>query len=191
MKKVLFALVTLIFVSGSALAQNKQKIGHLNSGELMLLMPEYEAAADSSAKVQKQVQLQLGRLRDELGAEYQILQNMDEGADPTSFKFQAEKVQYLSDRIERYLDEKEKEILQLEQNLLTPIQEKLKAAIDEVAKEGGFAYIMDTATGALVYVEGGIDVMDLVKGKLGIPLDKQIPTGEEPGAGLSNPGAGG
>lgn len=51
--------------------------------------------------------------------------------------------------------------------LVQPLIDKAKKAIEEVAKENGFTYIIDTSSGALLY-SGGEDILPLVKKKLNL-----------------------
>ena len=51
---------------------------------------------------------------------------------------------------------------------MQPFIDKAKKAIDDVAKEKGYTYILDTSTGSVLYWEGGDDIMMYVKEKLGI-----------------------
>ena len=59
------------------------------------------------------------------------------------------------------------DLAQMEQNLLAPMIERVREAIDAVGKEHGYLYIFDTSTGVTLY-NGGDDVTDLVKTKLGM-----------------------
>ena len=59
------------------------------------------------------------------------------------------------------------DLAQMEQQLLAPMIERVRNAIEAVGKEQGFTYIFDISTGATVY-NGGEDVTDLVKTKLGM-----------------------
>jgi outer membrane protein len=53
--------------------------------------------------------------------------------------------------------------------LFQPIQEKAIGAVNEVAEENKFTYILDTGTGAVVYVSPeSEDILPLVKAKLGL-----------------------
>jgi outer membrane protein len=47
--------------------------------------------------------------------------------------------------------------------------EKIGKAIEDVAKEEGYSYVIDASTGVLLY-RGGDDLTDKIKAKLGIPL---------------------
>jgi len=59
------------------------------------------------------------------------------------------------------------DLAQMEQQLLAPMVERVRKAIEEVGKEQGFTYIFDTSTGVTLY-NGGEDVSGLVKTKLGM-----------------------
>jgi outer membrane protein len=49
-----------------------------------------------------------------------------------------------------------------------PVFEKAEKAIQAVAKEKGYAYILDIAQQSVLYFEGGDDISAAVKTKLGI-----------------------
>jgi len=55
-----------------------------------------------------------------------------------------------------------------EQSLLQPIIDKAKNAINEVAKEGSFTYILDSSVGVVLYSVESDDILPLVKKKLGL-----------------------
>ncbi len=53
--------------------------------------------------------------------------------------------------------------------LLTPLINKVKKAIEDVGKENSYTYIIDSATGVLLHIGTGADnVTAKVKAKLGI-----------------------
>jgi outer membrane protein len=54
-------------------------------------------------------------------------------------------------------------------DFLQPLIEKIGKAIEDVAKEEGYSYVIDASTGVLLY-RGGDDLTDKIKVKLGIPL---------------------
>ena len=52
-------------------------------------------------------------------------------------------------------------------DLLKPITEKAQAAINKVAQELGFDYVLDSTQGQGVIVANGVDLMTEVKKELG------------------------
>ena len=78
-------------------------------------------------------------------------------------------IQQLIERIQTFQNLAQQEMAKAQERLLQPIMEKANKAIQEVGKENGFTYIFDLSNGAVLYVaENAIDVLPLVKKKLGI-----------------------
>ena len=57
------------------------------------------------------------------------------------------------------------QLLKKQQELMAPVLEKVQKAIEAVAKEKGYTYILDAAAGVL-YADPQYDVSDLVRQKL-------------------------
>ena len=64
---------------------------------------------------------------------------------------------------------REKDLVNKQVALYEPIREKLQKAVRAVTLEQGYTYMMDIASGAIVYIgDDAIDATPLVKRKLGI-----------------------
>lgn len=83
------------------------------------------------------------------------------------------------ERILKELEQKQKEILafekemqqkliEKEQQYLSPILDRVNQAIKELTKEKGLKMILDSSTGAVLYVDQAIDLTADLKRKLGI-----------------------
>jgi outer membrane protein len=51
---------------------------------------------------------------------------------------------------------------------MEPMIEKANQAIEDVAKENGYTYILDTSAGTVLYFPESDDILPLVKTKLGL-----------------------
>lgn len=71
----------------------------------------------------------------------------------------------LQNRILEFQENVQRDVEEQQYILLKPFHDKLQQAIDDVAKEKGYAYIFDTQ---ILLYSGGDDITDLVKAKLGI-----------------------
>ena len=58
--------------------------------------------------------------------------------------------------------------IEKEKELLDPILRKAQSAIDEVAKDGKYTYILDSGSGALLYSKESEDILPKVKKELGL-----------------------
>ena len=74
----------------------------------------------------------------------------------------------MSARIEEFQQTAQKKLQERQTELLKPIVDRAKQAINDVAKENGYSYVFDSGTGALLYQPDSDDLMPLVKKKLGL-----------------------
>ena len=77
-------------------------------------------------------------------------------------------LQDMSTRIQEFQENAQKTLQQREQDLLKPIIDRAKKAISDVAAEGGYTYILDSGTAAVLYSQDSDDIMPMVKKKLGL-----------------------
>jgi outer membrane protein len=165
MKKILLLVaVGVMFALG---AQAQQKIGYINTDELMAAMPEYKQATDEIIAYQKTFVDQGQVMQKELETKYNAYVNTDPKTLTDAVRQVKEKeLNDLQLRI-RDLEESMNEKVRAKQNdLMKPVFDKVKAAIDNVGKENGYAYILDA--NAVLFADGKDNVLPMVKAKLGI-----------------------
>lgn len=161
MKKIITLIaIALITVTGTA-----QKLGHLNSQQLLTVMPDYKAA-----------EAELTRYQEELSKELQMWANLikekenslikDQGALTPEIRAQREKE--LQDSYQKFQEKQQEAELKLQEKeaaLMQAIMTKIKNAVANVAKANGYTYIFEEGS---LYYAGGDDVSGLVKKELGI-----------------------
>ncbi|MDN5355991.1 MAG: outer membrane protein [Rikenellaceae bacterium] len=169
MKKFSLIIVLILFVSFTmAGQQTKLKIGHLNTNDLMQVMPGIDSAGQALNDYAQNLQKQLETMVSEFQTKYdEYLTNEAQYVDAVKQIKQKELVD-LQTRIQDFQNDAQDLLAKKEQELMQPFIDKAKNAIDEVAKEKGYTYILDTSTGSVLYWEGGDDIMMFVKEKLGI-----------------------
>ena len=78
-------------------------------------------------------------------------------------------LQDIQQRVENFSQVARQDMDKKQQELLAPIQEKLRNAIKAVGDEKGYAYIIDNNPGIVLYTgNAAIDATPLVKAKLGL-----------------------
>lgn len=168
MKKV---VIILAFVSAAFAVQAQTKVAHINSSELIELMPEADTIQIKLQKEQADWQAILDDKKQEANKKYNALMAIAE--DPTvssSVKeIKAKEVENLQVQYQE-LNQRANEALQLKQEeLLNPLLDKVKKTIEVVAKEKGYDYVMDTSEGSgVIYFNTSHDLMPAVKAKLGL-----------------------
>lgn len=163
MKTLLFVFATLI--SSSMFAQ---KLGHINSNELLQAMPERAKVEDSMKTFASNLEDQLSTMTKEYQAKVQNYQSKQSTMTESIKKDKIQEITNLEDRINKFQQSAQEDLKDKEQSMLKPIIEKAKNAIDAVAKEGGYLYIFDSGVGALLYEKDSQNIMTEVKKKLGL-----------------------
>jgi outer membrane protein len=167
MSKKIFILMIGVFAVSAASAQTK-KLGHINSQDLVNLMPEAKSASDSLKTFAGAIQSEYERMAAELK---KMAEDFEAGKASMSEIIRQQRINELNDKQGR-LTEFERlgnqEVAKKEQELFKPISDKALKAIEDVAKEKGYQYIFDKARGGLLYAGDTDDVLPLVKTKLGL-----------------------
>lgn len=161
-----FLLFTALMVGSLTLVQ-AQKLGHLDAQNILLNLPE-RAEAQSQIEMQAgQYEQEMMRMQEDLQTRYADYQGKAETW-PAAIREQKEReLQALDQGLQEFGATVQNELAAAEQELLLPMIERVRQAIEEVGAENGFTYIFDTSSGASVY-NGGEDVSEKVKAKLGI-----------------------
>jgi outer membrane protein len=168
MKKIVSLLGIMFLAAGFAMAQ---KYAFVDTEYILNRIPSYKAAQDQLDKQAEDWQTEIETMYDEIEKMYK--------------DFQSEKVLLTEDmqvRREEEIVNREKEVKELQQKyfgrdgslfkkrqeLIKPIQDEVYKAVKEIATEGNFAVIFDTASGAnMLYTNPKYDKSDDVLEKLG------------------------
>ncbi len=171
MKRIIVTFLlsaTLVFLSQHADAQVKLKIGYIDSNELLIAMPERDSAKVNIENYAKSLEKQLGAMSSEFEKKYkEYTDNQITYSELIRSTKQLE-LQEMKNRIENFQQQAQQDLENKESELLNPIVQKAKKAIEDVAKENGFTYILDVASGSLLFYEGGENILPMVKKKLGL-----------------------
>lgn len=156
----------LALVIGFA-ASAQIKLGHINTQELLELMPEREAAFKKAEALAKELQSKLETMSAEYEQKVTDYQAKEATMSQTIKQATIAEINSLQQRIQQFQATAQEEIAKEEQRLLQPILDKARTAITNVSKANGFAYVFDVSTGATIY-QGGEDILPMVKKELGI-----------------------
>lgn len=173
MKQYLISLLLVALVSaGSTLnAQNKLKIGHIDSQALLEAMPESDSAQARLEKLAQDHEDVLDEMTVEFNKKFEAYRVAMENGTLSDLARTAKEAELedMQKRIQTFEQTATRDLQQKRMEIFTPIQEKAINAVNEVAEENGFTYIFDSAVGAIVYTSpDSQDILPLVKAKLGL-----------------------
>ncbi len=170
MKNALVIVFALILFGSAqpAQAQTKLKLGHINTNDLMAMMPGRDTAEKALEAYAKTLQDQLVAMQNEINAKSIELEKVWETLLPPVREARQKELVNMKNNFDEFQSTAQEELAAKEAELVKPLIDKAKKAIDEVAVEKGYTYIFDTGTGSVIYYSESEDIMPLVKAKLGI-----------------------
>jgi len=170
MKKLLNLSLLLLILLGSMQlhAQENYKFGHINTNELLRLMPGREQAMADLESYTRELEETFVAMQQEFQTKYQDYLENQENFSQLVRQSRERELQSLNERIMEFQQSAQEDLLAQEERLLSPIIEQARNAIQKVGREHGFTYIFDTSGGSMVFWENGEDIMPLVKAELGL-----------------------
>ncbi|MGK0406969.1 MAG: outer membrane protein, partial [Roseivirga sp.] len=154
----------------ASVAIAQQKIGHINADELLQLMPETKLAQTELEAYGRQLEKDLTDMEAELKNKIDSFRANEKMMTTLARETKTQELQELQMRIQEYSQRAQQDLQQKQVEILTPVIEKATKAVQDVAKENGFSYILDSSPSkaVVVFAEDGEDIMPMVKAKLAI-----------------------
>ena len=150
-----------------AIAQDK--FGHVNSQEILMAMPEFKTIQLTLDTLQTQWENEMVKMREEYLTKIQEFQDKQATMPESIKQARQSEIADLEQRIATFQQTASADLQQRHQELLTPVIEKIRKAIEEVGNENAFTYIFDLSAQSIIYQSPkSNDVTPLVKKKLGI-----------------------
>jgi outer membrane protein len=161
-------LVAFGLILATTVSAQTQKFGHIDSDALMALMPEKSQAEKEMEAFAKEFQGALEAMAKEYEGKVADYQSKEKEMTALVKQTKVKEITDLERRIQEFQGQAQGEIQKKEQELLAPIIEKARKAIDAVATEKGYTYIFDNSTGVLLFAKDSENIIADVKAKLGL-----------------------
>lgn len=164
------AVVFFVAIAGFTNAQTP-KFGHIDLQALIQIMPERDSAEAAFTKFQDELEGLLGTMQKELTTLYEEFEKLPANTSDLVKNAKAQEIQDKNQRITTYSNNANQQLNQKYTELMTPIFDKAKAAVEAVAKEQGLIYVFDVSNqgGIILYKSNeSKDVLPQVKVKLGL-----------------------
>ena len=173
LKKVLFPGVLFLLLAFGAQAQ---KIGYTNIELLMAYMPETQSISKQlenvSAALQKPIKIKEDYYQMKMMEYYEIAQSPN-GFPAGEQQSREQELAKLEQEIQGAMQGAEQQLLGKQNELMYPIMQRIQDAINAVAEEEGFVYILNQTSGNnILYGVETLNVTKKLAGKLGIKIEE-------------------
>ena len=168
MKYKFIISITILLITNMSFGQ--QLLGHVNSQEILSVMPEAATAQLALQSELEMLQETAQTMMQEFEAQQRDFQIKQEEMNDAIKNTKLKELEDLQARILTFEQSAEQSIQMKQAELFEPILTKIQTAIDQVAKEKGYTYIFDIVglQGGLVYKDDTNDITDMVKSKLNL-----------------------
>ena len=173
MKKIRTLMIALALFIGATTAVTAQvKVAHIDVQKLLEEMPERKSVEAQLKKLEQSYTNDIQAAIKELQARAEKYQKEIAALTEAQLKareteFLKEELQKMEENIRQSQQTAAQSLQKKQQELVEPLLKKVKTAIENVAKEKGLQYVLDSSTGSSVIVATGEDLYSVVKKKLG------------------------
>ena len=166
-KTIKLAVLLFLIAAGTTHAQSL-KFGHINSTQLLSLMPETKVADSTLQKFGTSLETQLKTMTNEYQSKVSEFRAGEASMAEPIKEMKAKEINDLEQRIQDFQDSAQQSLQKKKEEIYTPIIKKAEDAIKGIAKEKGYSYIFDTSVGVVLFAQESDDILPQVKTKLGL-----------------------
>lgn len=164
-------ILLVLFVAPVSLCA--QKFASFDYTAIMQAMPETKTAQTELEALYKKYQDELNNMQTELKTKGEKYQKEDTDATPANIKERhTQELQEMYQRLQQASQDNEQALQKAQQEKMQPIVQKVMNAVNAVAQEGGYVYIIDKtaaqSSGIFINENLSTDVTSVVMKKLGV-----------------------
>lgn len=154
-----------------SLNTSAQKIGHVNSQDILIAMPEYKKASDSLQRIQMQKQRNLQTMALRLDNEKKSYLSKQDSYDLDMQRYESNRIKQLEQNLMSYRQQAARDLDSLQMVFLEDIMDKIEVAVKKVAEEKNYEYIFNYSPDMqlMLYYKKENDITPLVKKELKLP----------------------
>lgn len=167
MKNLKSLFVALIMALPMAFTYAQSKVAHIDTQKLIGEMPEVIAAQKQLEQLEKTYTSEIENTYKEFQTKAQSYSA--DAANQTDVTNQArqKELETMQQNINQYRETAAQDLQKKQVEMMRPLYDKARAAIEKVAAAQGFDYVLDSTAGGSVIMAKGKDLMADVKSELG------------------------
>ena len=173
MKKIirLSLYASVLLLTCLTLQAQSERLGFVRVDYIVSQMPESKQVESQQSGQQTQAETELKRLQKELEAKYASYQKSGAHLSETLRKDRETELQNLQTRIQEFSRSAQESLQKKYTQLMSPVLSKVQQAIDSVAKQNGYRFILNApskGSSEILYASEENNITGLVIKRLGI-----------------------
>lgn len=168
MKTLKTIVVALVLSFGLMTTTNAQsKIAHIDSQEFVQNLPSYKSVMTELDQREKTYRKEIDDLLKEAQKTNERYQREANTKTEEENQKRAAELQEMQQSIMEYRQTASDDLQKKQEELMRPVLERARKVIQDVAREKGYDYVLDSSLGAGVLMADGYNLMDDAKGAIG------------------------
>lgn len=167
MKHLKTLFIAILMAAPMTFASAQSKVAHIDTQKLISEMPEVIAAQKQLEQLEKTYTSEIENTYKEFQTKAQTYSA--DAANQTDVTNQArqKELETMQQNINQYRETAAQDLQKKQVEMMRPLYDKAKAAIEKIASAQGFDYVLDSSAGGSVIMAKGKDLMADVKADLG------------------------
>ena len=167
MKNLKSLFIAILMALPMTFSYAQSKVAHIDTQKLIGEMPEVIAAQKQLEQLEKTYSTEIENTYKEFQTKAQSYSA--DAANQTDVTNQArqKELETMQQNINQYRETASQDLQKKQVEMMRPLYDKAKAAIEKVAAAQGFDYVLDASAGGSVIMAKGKDLMADVKAELG------------------------
>jgi outer membrane protein len=167
MKNLKSLFIAMLMALPMTFSYAQSKVAHIDTQQLIGQMPEVVAAQKQLEELEKTYTNQIESTYKEFQTKAQSYSA--DAANQTDVTNQArqKELETMQQNINQYRETAAQDLQKKQVEMMRPLYDKAKTAIEKVASAQGFDYVLDATAGGSVIMAKGKDLMSDVKAELG------------------------
>ena len=170
MKRILLSICAMIMLTTASAQEvvSGFRFGYLSYETVLKSMADYAQVQQKMDALRRQFQAETLRVEDEFNLKYEEFLEGQRDFPKTILQKRQTELQELMTRNIRFKEESKQELEQTEKLLMAPLKIRLIEQLGTIARERGYAFIVDTDQKALPYINPsmGDDITQMVQDAL-------------------------
>ena len=158
---------TILFLFAVFTMSAQSKVAHINSQALISEMPKVKEAQAQLEKLQKTYATEIDASMKEYQTKLQTYSADAQNQTDVTNQARQKELAGMEQNIQQYQQTASQDIQKKQADLLKPLIEKARAAIQKVARAQGYDYVIDGTQGGSLILSDGKDLIEDVKKELG------------------------
>jgi outer membrane protein len=177
--KLAFVLAFAVLYCNGQTPQVQQKIGHADWDYIFTQLPEYKKIESELKVYEAQLQNQFKIKSQELENKVKAYRSLPADTPDAIRKDKETELAYLEQNIQKFQQDAQISMQKKQTDLINPVFARVGKAIEEVAVERGYSYVINPQMigggDVLLFADAKNDISDLVLTKLGVEVTKPVP----------------